>query len=450
MPASSADPTLDSLMKFDDPTLWEIIDNVPVFDEHTEERKEIVRGADGKPLRDTNGEPKVKKTLVRFDRRRLTEIADASNRRERETGDCCPLIIGHTNPDRPETEQGELVGYARQFRLGQFGPARKLAILSTWYIRKDKVETARKYPRRSVELWELENVLDPISLVIRTPERDLGLLTYERKHGRRIYTMEPPVPDRDERDERDEPREDHPAAKTPPEVTPEPELPEHEDMAAKFAKALWSHPLMRHLARKYAAECGIDPDHPEHYEATPAPAPATPASGTNTTVPSREPARRPDQEEEVRRMTKEQDAIRYSRLEMENKALKERLDALEQSNRQNALQFTRTQRERDLIQLEAEGYQFDRAEELDTVADLDSAKYAKHLDRARKYYRRSPIDAHGEIPVARVADPKGMRDSRTGGQPSRFSKEQRDLALQMVEETGKTYSECLKIVRDAE
>jgi hypothetical protein len=109
------------------------------------------------------------------------------NERETATGDLCPLVIGHTMDGIPETEQPPVVGFARNWHLGELGSTgRKCAFFDAW-IYTNQVELAKKYPRRSCEVWASRFEADPISLLgATTPARDLGLLKLSRE-GSIVY-----------------------------------------------------------------------------------------------------------------------------------------------------------------------------------------------------------------------------------------------------------------------
>src|SRR5687767_12904864 len=117
-----SDPTLDALKRFEDPSLWVVRRAVPVLDVHEE--------------RDENGELLYEVTLDD-----LYEFAATGNRRERETGDCSLLVIGHLQKDQRD-ESGQVIlrahelsqpkraGYARNWAVGQFGPQKKAALVA--------------------------------------------------------------------------------------------------------------------------------------------------------------------------------------------------------------------------------------------------------------------------------------------------------------------------------
>lgn len=112
----------------------------------------------------------------------LQQIADNNNRRVESTGDATPIVIGHTVDGKDENRQPEIVGYATNFSVGPLFNSGRTALFADFHIRKDKVEEANKYPRRSVELWPKRWEIDPISLLgATTPERDLGLLQLHRQ-----------------------------------------------------------------------------------------------------------------------------------------------------------------------------------------------------------------------------------------------------------------------------
>lgn len=134
-----------------------VYDNVPIFDEHESE--------DG----------------VTYDRRLLQIIAENCNRRIRDTGDWCPLVIGHTS-DEDAAADPPLVGFAGPFTVGQLGKERpRWAILAKFWLFPDQAKVMARYPRRSVEVWPgdrpEDRYFDPIALLgAETPRRDLGLI----------------------------------------------------------------------------------------------------------------------------------------------------------------------------------------------------------------------------------------------------------------------------------
>lgn len=166
MPAmvASFDPTLASLDRIRNSPDYVLVRNIPVFKEHTQ------HSAKGGAVR-------------HFGAKELQRIVDRTNDRLK-TGDMSPVGLGHTKDDADESDQPPVIGYADRFRLGRFGPAQTLGILADFYIRKDMKAKAATFPRRSVELWMKDGFIDWIALLRRTPQLDLGLVTFSRQSGR--------------------------------------------------------------------------------------------------------------------------------------------------------------------------------------------------------------------------------------------------------------------------
>jgi hypothetical protein len=387
------DAANQALARFADPSLWVVRDAVPVFDEHEE--------TEGKKLR-------------RFDRAKLQQIADNCNRRERTTGDVCPLVIGHTLDGQPEQNQPRRVGYARNFRVGTFGPANKVGILADFWFDRDRYAEAMEYPRRSVELWPDDEIFDPISLLIRTPQRDLGVLAYARNSharnsharssharnsrgrddGRYVYSMEDAVPD------------DINTAPPPPPAAARPDgdelSPDHKEMADKFMRHyMKSHPLLGHLAKKYGAECGM-----------------TFPSGSNGAPPPAAPAGSAAPAGEPERMARESEAIKYARLEEEVKQIRAERDA-----ERKAARYAKA--ERQAVQLEAEGFELDRARFTAKLTGLLDDQWQGEVADVRKYNRRHAIGA----PMLPVTG-----ENVESGRPAQFGELEMQKALKYQRE----------------
>ena len=133
--------------------------NVPVFDEH--------QGDDG----------------VFWGKQLLQCIAQNNNDRIEDTGDWCPIVVGHTpDPDDDGKGQPEIIGYAGPFSVSVIGnKTPRNAIVADFRIFADKKDTYRQNPRRSVELWPEEDptkaFFDPIAVLgAETPRRALGIV----------------------------------------------------------------------------------------------------------------------------------------------------------------------------------------------------------------------------------------------------------------------------------
>ena len=116
------------------------------------------------------------------DEARLRLVAKNSNARAVQ-GELGLLLIGHTTDDGKEIDQPPLVGYVCNYQMSTWQG--KPCILADLYYRKDKPE-AFAYPRRSVEVIYSDrdpahNYIDAVALLVRRPERGLGLMTYRSR-----------------------------------------------------------------------------------------------------------------------------------------------------------------------------------------------------------------------------------------------------------------------------
>lgn len=208
------------------------IRDVSVFDEHSETY--YVDG-DGRPC--LKGDPGAKKVVRKFGRKELEQIAARCNARDQK-GSLSPLTFGHTKPavenadgstePADERKQPKPRGYAATWKV-VFDPEEKKHLLKTdFHISRSEYPEAKTYPRVSVELWPKQGVIDPIALLRRTPQRDLGQWTYAAASGEAVlrYSMESKMAeDTDLSDLPDGPAEE----------TPEPAG--HEEPAAPAAPA---------------------------------------------------------------------------------------------------------------------------------------------------------------------------------------------------------------------
>lgn len=367
-------------------------DNVPILDEHV--------------LKDEDGQ-----VLIHFTPEKLRAIAAKNNRRIKETGDLIPLVIGHTKDGEPETKQPEIVGYAKNLRVGPFKKTGKVAIHAKFYFFRDKVHLARNFPRRSIELWLPDAKIDPISLLgASTPERDLGLLQLAKtgavlqfaSGGRRKYkrllsdatTEKRPKMDEkaivnavmaalkqtavwkwcesqmEEQEGQDEEGTD--------ELAPEGEIiPEDEEQELPADEG--------EVDANPADEEQEEEEAPVRYQSGPSGSNTfTPGSGKKTFSRSKPVANTSKQ------------IVRFQRT----------LAQMAQENEKLRLQFQRSERERDLMELAAEGCEFNPEEELEYVSNLPDDHYQYHLERIKKRYQRSPIGpARFDLSMSRLPKP---------------------------------------------
>ena len=111
----------------------------------------------------------------------LDRLIDHMNEREAQTGDLAPLVIGHTETGEREVDAPPVVGYARHWHKDMLGNTGRPAAFFDAWIRNECVEEAKRYPRRSCEVYIDRYEVDPVSLLgATTPARDLGLMKLSR------------------------------------------------------------------------------------------------------------------------------------------------------------------------------------------------------------------------------------------------------------------------------
>lgn len=400
-----------------DPDAWEVVRAVDVFDEHTKQR----RGEDGK------------ESTSKVTKRDLEQIARNNNERDR-TGQPCPLTVGHTRDDAPEEQQPEIVGYARNFRVVYREDLKRYVLRADHYLRKEKATKAREYPRVSVEYWPDSKFLDPIALLRRTPQRDLGQWTYHRRPGKGAvlrYAMgDKSMPDFP--DDRDQGRRPDPTE--PPDANRDPdEADEDKEFHGKVMKCMRAgYPHLDRIHKEYAEKYSGEPG------AEDGSLPGEDDKDRDRDVPEqnrrnrelRAPGRNPE------------DVIQYRKL------LKEVSDLRAERERDKA--DVRESRRR-----EAVGKAIDEFGLLTTVEEVmqfargrNDDEFAKFLDHQIRTCKRDPaagpmVRVRGESPVE--ATP------RTGGRdPDEFTREDLERAEQfMRQKPGLEWEEYEQMAREA-
>lgn len=335
---------------------------------------------------------KIGDKVVEIDAKKLQEIADRNNSRIHKTGDEIPLIIGHTKDGADEKDQPEVVGYASNLRVKDFMNTGKKAIAATFKYHKASADLAKKFPRRSVELWTRDWKLDPIALLgATTPERDLGLVRFKRK-GPRKYSR----------------------------VLPMTGTQDTSEIVAGVVAALQQSDVWQFVQSQMRAnqgmemgiddsllpaneeddsllpeeEMGLEEEVPqqEGEEGLEEEVPEEEATGVEGEDPDAV-EEEPEEKEPVRMNRQDEDdvKVRLSRVEKEKGDLVAKLSAAEVAVQEIKLKYQRAQRDAELMGLENEGYLFDRKEELDHVSNLSEEAYASHINIIKKRYQRAPV-----------------------------------------------------------
>lgn len=130
--------------------------------------------------------------IARIDAKFIEKLVARMQERERDTGDLCPIVIGHTkdNPQGGDEVNGPpLIGYFVNWKQIPFFDTGKTGAAPDALIYRRDVERAKKFPRRSSEVWLSKHEIDPVSFLgATTPARDLGMLKLNRG-GSLTYTI---------------------------------------------------------------------------------------------------------------------------------------------------------------------------------------------------------------------------------------------------------------------
>ena len=378
-----------SIPDFADTSRWAPHANVNVFREHE--------------IKDRAG-----KIVRAVDKAKLDTICRNLNVKDSQ-GQLCAITIGHTIDDEhddqgklifkaKETDQPQIAGYAREFKVCYDGALKAFVIRAgKWYIDRAKEAEAKSYPRVSPEWWPKGDLLEPISIIRRTPRLDLGQWCYTRNGQRIRYAMgEWDMPD--------------------PVAAPD----------AAEADGQLEEKIMRCVMR-----CLKDPEVLKMM-ATPA-APAAPGP-LNAAAPA---APAPESE----RFANEAEKIRYTRQQGE-------IDRLKAEAAEIKLTYSRAGAESTVKQLLYEGFDVggadekQRAERTERMVQkfmrLEPKERGEYEAEIRECYQRAPVGG----PMLRTYEPQA------GRQESDEPSEQETMAaVQYMRKSGKDWDEAIKFVR---
>lgn len=400
-----ADPTLRILATLDDPERYVRESGVPVFVPH------VRRGEDGEVEAEVTPED-------------LQQIAGEMQRKLEEYGTLVRVTRGHVvlpkpdAPPPPEDEQPPIWGWAKNPRVGEWGPERKPGLLVDIYFQRGKHDEAMGYPFRSAEYYPETNEITGIALLRRDPELDMGLLTYARRdtpeQGKPEVTM--PNPEDDFLDDETDGQEQY--AEEPDgdegDFADGPEGDEYSpEEAEQYARM---HRYNAKRAEDLLAEMGDDDEDRPHMEQLArcygrmAYGAGEPAGG-NAFVPGDdlddEPPMDPLGDEEVPEEEPMEQMGRGGKLKSKQYGRKPASKPAPQPARQSATQrqYARLehdiqelkkgramlQYERSLDTLDRAGVIFDMAQEIADAQDMTPEQRQRQLKKMAKHYARSPV-----------------------------------------------------------
>jgi hypothetical protein len=400
-------------------------DEVPVFDQHT--------GSDG----------------TVYDEKLLQSICDNLNDRIADSGDYPAITDGHTNDHG--NPQPEVLGFAGPFRLKKFGNVRpRWCIYGRFNVFKNKEETFRARPRRSVELWpedKPENrYFDPIAVLgAESPRRGLGLI-YSKRNPSNVerYSM---------------------ATATSPGGTntfvpgmaddkKKPERYEEPQQAGKFSEEMIDQLIeaLKPVVRAIVAEMTApeDPEDAEQLDEEPkAETPERMAEEETQTPETEEPmatAAEPEKyaklQTEVEKYRKEagdarKESEQYKKdlttLQDHYAKLNERVATIDGERRQ-AVRYSK------LEALSNQGYCFEVAEEAKDTADMSDEAFERHITKTVTKYTKVPLNRSLPIPAAEAY--------ATDEKAQKYAKAARDLCIaERSKGINMTYVEALEKVK---
>lgn len=407
----------------------------------------------------------------------LATIAERSNARAAR-GDFPALILGHTRPkrDREEIEQPPVVGYASGFHVADYQG--RPCLHCDFHVHARDAAYAKTFPFRSVErLDSPDDFVDRIALLRTPPQRDLGALHYARADDgqpvrRLIYGRafprsddgaspgflrsdhpEPPTPNPSEDATMADPTAmappPDPAAAAPPPPAPDPAAAPSMTIG-QMAPEQFVALIVEGFRQALHEEAGAPDDADMDQEGAPDEAGPDEAGGEGPPVAEQdgadesmgdEPDPAEDEErdqyeaseagpdntyapgdcsagddKEKRRMYQESQRIKRHKYERDAAQQRQVNDLLIQGMGELEHKLRRVLYEKTLIQLEAEGYEIDRADEMESLKLESTPDYeASQEARIRKCYRRSPVGTRTQVGVANFTPPAPAEPPRPMG-----------------------------------
>jgi hypothetical protein len=414
--AAKTDPTLDFLAQFDDPSRWVVVNDAPICRPH----RRSVRRPDG-------GEDVVEVTVAD-----LARIASEMQWRERESGVVPVMTIGHrqqNDPAFPETEQPPVVGFARNARVGTFGPRNIPCVVGTLYYKREWWPEAKEYPFRSMDFFPPTMAVTGVALLKRDPFLQLGMVTYEQGDG---MNEKPAAKRPDDEDEHDRDAQAHDQGG---------ESGDDKPLTLKYLK---KHPAWQYMCQQYEAS-RIAAQGPPADDAKQAP-PEMPKPGDRD---------QSDDQDEPEKFEAETMQARRGPLTYQARlaALEGRVQSLERGNTDLAAKLARKESEFLVYQLQLEGMkalaQPESASKLvDRLATMPPAQRYAYVSEIRSCWERDANLSYAMLgaPVGAMV-PVSQAPSELGSR-SAISERQLDVALRYLRDNSCSWNEAEQYARN--
>lgn len=381
-----SDPTLELLSRLEDESQWSVKRNVPIFKAHRRKKRDPQTG---------------KITEIEVTEAELEEICETYQRIFDESGVPPRILIGHTLDNAPEAAQPATIGWALNLHVGKWGPKGLPGILCDEYIEPRHAAERAKYPFRSPEYYAGRQQIASVALLKRDPELDLGVVyereetvAYERAGRPFLYSREINMPDM----EHEDPTKPVPGAQTPEDA-------EYEKAKGHIEKYLSGHPAWKYACDQAAAAAAPPPG-------------VVPAAGAMPPAAPKEPEK----------MSRTEQALKYERDQ-----LNKRVADLERENRLERYR-------RQLDDLVGRGVMLDVDEELAECADMDSAAFAKRIDKIATHYTRDPAGVP-HVPVLTGGVGKTPLDE------NEITEKHQEAALKYMREESCDWDEAVEATR---
>lgn len=292
-----------------------------------------------------------------FNKVMLEKCVANTNYRIDDTADWAPIYCGHTDQESPESEQGELLGFATKFEMGTIGELDpRDCIYANFAWLKNKYNKAKELTRRSVELWfdAGEPIIDAIAAIKRRPQRNLGIL-FSKKISRKVNkNMSDTEPEDDKKYNDQVP--DVKVDATP--LMPNDWTKAIESEVVKYCDAYMKKMKMADGEKEDSPLDNVDMGDEEKMD---------------------------ESKKTIQKAAKEQQDRQFIKLLAQVKEQEEKLEVMETKARLAS-------RKSDLCTLELAGYMFDMGEELEYVADMSDESYLKYTAKIKKNFNKAPVN----------------------------------------------------------
>jgi hypothetical protein len=450
------DATLRTLARFNDPNLWDVVPNVPIFGSH----RVVKRGSDGRL---------VKMEITPTDLQRIVHMFKQG---QTPKGVYPRITAGHMHlsKETPEHLQPPPLGWGRNLRVGRWGKPDKygqqqLGVLADlWFYKGSKPKTG-DYPYRSVEYYPDTHEITGIALLRRDPELDLGIVSYERSGRCFWYWRDNDMVNYDaDRSEEDRSEDEEPIGLEPTgqpsAAAPDPEFQEH------FMRCV-RHPdfqehLMRFVRHNFPHLPAMHDEHTKkHFAAV---TPALP-SATNLGIPgtlhgeARTLPGGAEEKKDAMSFFRQSDPRQLDQWARSNPRLYEQLAQIVQfaQTQQSEIQSLRNAQrlaeyKAKLLELREQGYPIDMDEEVKHLVDAEGNTIApEQFERDCQLIVRYGSDRRGPADFGRGLPSLASfgLESRGGAGPRELTQAEWDKAYQYMREKGCTEVEAEKWVRTA-